>query len=164
MALSSMKQRFCRLANDEPGGARMRMEKGRFCGAARSHRAHVASKEDTMVGRTAIAMAAVAVVTFGSTFGAAAMRGGGGGHGGMGHGGGFGAAAMAHPGGFGGVAVHSMGLRGGRMAVGDRSHFRHRFVRNRFVFVGGGLPYGYYDDCYGRVWTPWGWSWRYLCY
>jgi hypothetical protein len=145
------------------------MEEGRFCGAARSHQAHVASKEDTMVGKTAVALAAVAVVTFGSTFGAAAMRGGGGGHGGMGHGGmghggGFGAAAMAHPGGFGGVAVHSMGLRGGRMAVGDRSHFRHRFVRNRFVFVGGGLPYGYYDDCYARVWTPWGWSWRYLCY
>jgi hypothetical protein len=173
MALSAMKQ-FCRLANDEPGGARMRMEEGRFGGAARSHPAHVASKEDTMVGRTAVALAAVAVVTFGSTFGASAMHGGGG-HGGMGHGGmgfggfgragGFGAAAMARPGGFGGVAaVHSMGLRGGRIAVGDRSHFRHRFVVNRFAFVGGGLPYGYYDDCYARVWTPWGWSWRYVCY
>jgi hypothetical protein len=152
------------------------MEEGRFGGAARSHRAHVASKEDTM-GKTAVALAAVAVVTFGSTFGASAMHGGGG-HGGMGHGGmgsggmgsggfghaGFGAAAMAHPGGFGGVAVHSMGLRGGRVAVGDRSHFRRQFVRNRFVFVGGGLPYGYYDDCYARVWTPWGWSWRYVCY
>jgi hypothetical protein len=169
-----MKQQFCRLANDQPGGARMRMEEGRFGGAARSHPAHVASKEDTMVGRTAVALAAVAVVTFGSTFGASAMHGGGG-HGGMGHGGmgfggfgragGFGAAAMARPGGFGGVAaVHSMGLRGGRIAVGDRSHFRHRFVVNRFAFVGGGLPYGYYDDCYARVWTPWGWTWRYVCY
>jgi hypothetical protein len=174
MAPSAMKQQFCRLANDQPGGARMRMEEGRFGGAARSHPAHVASKEDTMVGRTAVALAAVAVVTFGSTFGASAMHGGGG-HGGMGHGGmgfggfgragGFGAAAMARPGGFGGVAaVHSMGLRGGRIAVGDRSHFRHRFVVNRFAFVGGGLPYGYYDDCYARVWTPWGWSWRYVCY
>jgi hypothetical protein len=103
------------------------------------------------------------------------MHGGGGGHGGMGHGGmgsggfghvgGFGAAAMAHPGGFGGVAaVHPMGLRGGRIAVGDRFHFRHRFVGNRFAFVGGGLPYGYYDDCYARVWTPWGSRWSYVCY
>jgi hypothetical protein len=123
-----------------------------------------------MVRKLAIALAAGAVVTAGSTLSAAAMHGGGGGHGGMGHGGfghvgGFGAAAMAHPGGFGGVAaVHPMGLRGGRIAVGDRLHFRHRFVGNRFAFVGGGLPYGYYDDCDSRVWTPWGLRWSYVCY
>ena len=34
--------------------------------------------------------------------------------------------------------------------------------RNRFAFVGGGWPY--YDDCYTRVWTPWGWRWNYVCY
>jgi hypothetical protein len=27
-----------------------------------------------------------------------------------------------------------------------------------------GAPYGYYNSCYARVWTPWGWSWRYVCY
>ncbi len=129
-----------------------------------------------MVRKTALALVATAVVTFGSAFGAAAAHGGGGGHGGMGHGGmgfggighagGFGGgAALARPGGFGGVAaVHSMGLRGGRIVVGNRFHGRNRFVVNRFAFVGGGWPYGYYDDCYVRVWTPWGWRWNYVCY
>jgi hypothetical protein len=72
---------------------------------------------------------------------------------------------MSHPGAFGGRAVvHPMGLRGARFAVRDGVHFRHRFVRHRFAFVGAGYPYGYYDDCYARVWTAWGWSWRYVCY
>jgi hypothetical protein len=123
--------------------------------------------------KMAIALAAAAVVTAGSTLSAAAMHGGGGGRGGgmgfggIGHGGGFGAAALARPGGFQGLAaVHPMALRGGRFAYGDRFHFRHRFVRNRFAFIGAGLPYGYgyYDDCYARVWTPWGWSWSNVCY
>jgi len=120
-----------------------------------------------MVRKMAIALAAVAVVTAGSTLSAAARGGGHGGmgSGGFGHAGGFGGAAMGHPGGFGGfTAVHPMALRGGRFVSGDRFHFRHRFVGSRIAFVGGGLPYGYYDDCYARVWTPWGWSWSYVCY
>jgi hypothetical protein len=141
------------------------------------------SKEDIMVRKVAIALAAVAVVTAGSILSASAMHGGGGGRGGgMGHGGmgfggmghvgfgragGFGVAALGRPGGFQNLAaVHPMGLRGGRFAFGDRFHFRRRFVGNRFAFVGAGLPYGYgyYDDCYARVWTPWGWSWTNVCY
>ena len=137
-----------------------------------------------MVRKVAIALAAVAVVTAGSILSASAMHGGGGGRGGgMGHGGmgfggmghagfghaggGFGVAALGRPGGFRGIAaVHPMALRGGRFAFGDRFHFRRRFVGNRFAFVGTGLPYGYgyYDDCYARVWTPWGWSWTNVCY
>jgi hypothetical protein len=122
--------------------------------------------EDTLMRNMAIALAAAALVTVGSTSSASAMRGGGMGHGGMGHGGfagGVGHVAMARPGGFGGfAAVHPMGVRSGHVVVGNRFHFRHRFVRNRFAFVGVGLPY--YDDCYARVWTPWGWRWRYVCY
>jgi hypothetical protein len=114
-----------------------------------------------MIGKIAIALAAAAVVIGGSTLSAAAMHGGGMGHGGFG--GGLGHAGMARPGGFGGfTAVHPMAMHSGHVVVGDRFHFRHRFVRNRFAFVGVGWPY--YDDCYSRVWTPWGWRWRYVCY
>jgi hypothetical protein len=128
-----------------------------------SQLAHVDGMEDTMMRKMATTLAAAAVVIGGSTLSAGAMRGGGGG---MGHGGfgvGLGHAAMARPGGFGGfAAVHPMGMRGGHVVVGNRFHFGRRFVRNRFAFVGVGLPY--YDDCYARVWTPWGWRWRYVCY
>jgi hypothetical protein len=119
-----------------------------------------------MMRKMAIALAAAVVVIAGSTLSASAMHGGGMGHGGMGHvgfAGGIGHAAMARPGGFGGfAAVHPMGVRSGRVVVGNRVHFRHRFVGNRFAFVGAGWPY--YDDCYTRVWTPWGWRWNYVCY
>jgi len=137
-----------------------------------------------MMRKIAIALAAVAVVTAGSTLSAAAMHGGGhgggfgGGHFGGGHfgGGHFG----GHMGGFARpMAGHAMfrsnhfvrdrfGFRDrGRFAFRDRDDFRfrhHRFFRNRFAFFGVGFPYGYYDDCYARVWTPWGWRWRYVCY
>jgi hypothetical protein len=175
MALSPTKQEPCCLADD----ASERHLDEDVLRRSKSYQAHVASKEDT-VRKIAIALAAVAVVTVGSTLSASAMHGGGGmghggmghggmGHGGMGHGGmsGFGHAggfgAMARPGGFAGV-VHPMGMRRGHVVVGDRFHFRHRFVRNRFAFIGVGVPYGYYDDCYVRVWTPWGWRWNYVCY
>jgi len=117
--------------------------------------------EVTMMRKMAIALAAAVVVTAGSTLSASAMHGGGMGHGGFA--GGVGHVAMARPGGFGGfAAVHPMGVRSGHVVAGNRFHFRHRFVRNRFAFVGVGLPY--YDDCYTRVWTPWGWRWNYVCY
>jgi hypothetical protein len=97
-----------------------------------------------MMRKMVIALAAVAVVTAGSTIGASSR---GMGHGG--YGGGSSHAAVAHP----GHAVH-----------GDRLDFRHRFHRNRFAFIGVGLPHGYDDDCYTRVWTPHGWRWRSVCY
>ena len=68
--------------------------------------------------------------------------------------------AMGHPGSF--AVMHPMGMHAGRVVFNNR----HRFFRNRFVVVGGGIPYGYgyYDDCYARVWTAWGWRWQYICY
>jgi hypothetical protein len=44
--------------------------------------------------------------------------------------------------------------------------FRHGRRFNNFAFFAGfGWPYFYgYDSCYARVWTPWGWRWRYVCY
>jgi len=60
----------------------------------------------------------------------------------------------------------------GNRFVGNNRFFfhnrfvHHRFFRNRFAFfVGAGFPaYSYFDDCYSRVWTPWGWRWQYVCY
>ena len=40
--------------------------------------------------------------------------------------------------------------------------FRHRFFGPGFAFVGG--PYAYYDSCYARVWSAWGWRWVNACY
>jgi hypothetical protein len=127
-----------------------------------------------MMRRVVIALAAVVVVTVGS--GSIVSARGGGGHGGGGHGGGgmghggafggggFGLVAMGRPGGF--AAVHPMGLGGGRVAFNNGVRSRPRFFRNRFAVVGVGASYGYgyYDECYDRVWTPYGWSWRYACY
>jgi hypothetical protein len=109
------------------------------------------------------------------------MHGGGGGSHGGGFGGGhFGGGGFSggHVGGFGRTGMASPGAFGGRAAVfqGDRfagnrfafrNRFHDRFFRNRFAFFGAGFPYGYYnyyDDCYGRVWTRWGWRWQYTCY
>jgi len=139
---------------------------------------------DIMMRKIAIALAAVAVVTAGSTLSASAMHGGhgggfGGGHGGGfggghfgGHFGGFGHPGMAGPGAFGGRPAmfhgnHFIGNRFAfnRFAFRDRDRFfHHRFFRHRFAFLGAGFPYGSYDGCYSRVWTPWGWRWRYVCY
>jgi hypothetical protein len=131
-----------------------------------------------MVSKIAIAMAAVAVITVGSTLNASAMHGGGGGmghggYGGMGHGG-YGQSGFSH-------SSHSFGSRHDRddhfafrhdrddrfrfrrdHDRDDRFRFRHRFFRDDFAFVG--APYGDYDDCYTRVWTRWGWRVRSVCY
>jgi hypothetical protein len=46
--------------------------------------------------------------------------------------------------------------------------FKHRpFVRNRFLFVGGGYPYysSYYGSCYRTIFSPlYGWVTRNVCY
>jgi hypothetical protein len=94
----------------------------------------------------------------------ATARGGGGGHGGGGHGGG------GHGG--GGMGRGGFGFGGGRVAFatahpgvvfGHGFHGRP-FARSRFAFFGGGYyPYGY-SGCYTRVLTPWGWTWRNVCY
>jgi hypothetical protein len=65
-----------------------------------------------------------------------------------------------------GPAFHSNHFVGNRFAFNRfafrNRFFHHRFFGPRFAFVG--YPYGYYDGCYSRVWTPWGWRWRYVCY
>ena len=128
-----------------------------------------------MIRKMMIALATVAVVATGTTFGAMAAHGGGMGHGGfgggMGHGGfghsgfggggSFGHAAFGHPGGFGGFSGgRPFGFRGDRFVGRDG----HRFFRNRFAFIGAPFLYGDdYDDCYTRVWTRWGWRWTSVC-
>ena len=85
--------------------------------------------------------------------------GGGGGHGGGGHGGGmhFGAMSGAH---FASAPFAHAGVaqRFSRFGFRDRHHRFHRFA-----FVG--APYGYaaYDNCWRRVWTPYGLRWVDVC-
>jgi hypothetical protein len=74
---------------------------------------------------------------------------------------------IVQPGGVGRTAVvQPMGVNAGRFAFAHHHRFasRHRFPGNRFAFIGGAYPYGYDDDCYSRVWTPWGWRWQNVCY
>jgi hypothetical protein len=80
-------------------------------------------------------------------------------------GGSVGFSAMSGPRSMGSFS-RSGSWSGNRMAGRHHGHHGHRFFRNRFAFVGGYgyYPYDYYDDCYRRVWTPYGWRWRYACY
>jgi hypothetical protein len=51
----------------------------------------------------------------------------------------------------------------GRSFVGRHAFFRHH---RRFAFVGApfiAASYGYYDGCWQRNWTPWGWQWSNVC-
>ncbi len=118
-------------------------------------------------------------------------RGGGGGRGGFGGGGGhFGGGGM-HMGGLGGPhfgggsfggarfggARFAGGPIGAHAAFGPRfggwhgGHFvgRHGFFfhhHRRFAFFGAPFlyaGYGYYDGCWQRSWTPWGWQWVNAC-
>jgi hypothetical protein len=138
-----------------------------------------------MVRRIAIVLAAAAAVVAGSTLVASAR--GGMGHGGMGHfggmgGGGFGRMGGVGPTGFGRSGFGRPGFASpggvGRFAAGrpvvlhgNRFAFRHhRLFRHRVAFVG--VPYfyddpyayAYYDSCYRRVWTRWGWRYANVCY
>ena len=125
-----------------------------------------------MMRKMAIALAAVAALTFGAASDVSAHGGGGGGGGrgggfggGMGHGGmGFGHAEsfgrVGSFGHFGGPGFHD-----GRFALHDR--FRGRRFRNGFFFAGDPFwydyDYGYDDACYRSVWTRWGWQWAWIC-
>lgn len=114
-----------------------------------------------------------------------ARGGGGGGHGGGGFGGGghFGGGGM-HAGGFGGMRAGGMGgarfggpgfggPRFAHAAIGPRfagagwhGHhgvFRHNHFR-RFAFIGAPYYYSnYYDGCWRRSLTPYGWQWVNVC-
>lgn len=125
-----------------------------------------------MVRKILIALAALAAVTAVPTVGAFAR---GGGHGGMGmsmsHGSmGVSHMSFAHPASFAGVRTFSgarpIAFAGNHVAFNHLHHvpFRHH-VHNRFIFAAGfAYPYAYDDGCWARVWTPWGWRWRSVCY
>jgi hypothetical protein len=114
-----------------------------------------------------------------------ARGGGGGGHGGFGGGGHFGGGGM-HAGGFGGMHVGGMGgarfggpgfggARFAHAAIGPRFAGsgwhgrpfigRHAFFRHhhRFFFGAPFIYAGYYDGCWRRSWTPYGWQWVNVC-
>jgi hypothetical protein len=125
-----------------------------------------------MVRKIIIALAASAAVLSGSTL-AASARMGGGGHGGHMGGhmgshmsshvgarmGGFGRAGVAH-----GTFRQFSGVRAVNHArVDHRLVLRHNRHHRRFVFFAGAYPYYAYDNCYARVWTPYGWRWSYVC-
>jgi hypothetical protein len=113
-----------------------------------------------MIRKIAMVLVAVAAVTAGSASTAAARHGMGGGMGG-----GFSHSSMGGSFGHsfsGGGFSHFDHDRFGRF---DHDRFGHHRFGNRFgVFGVGGYPYGYGDGCYSRVWTPWGWRLRYVCY
>lgn len=109
----------------------------------------------------------------GGHFGGGGMHAGGFGGGMRGggmHVGGMGGARFAHVGGpaFGGArfAHAAIGPRfagagwHGRPFIGRHAFFRHH---HRFFF---GAPFvyaGYYDGCWRRSWTPYGWQWVNVC-
>jgi hypothetical protein len=122
-----------------------------------------------MVRKIVIALAATAAIIAGSALDASARMGG------MGHSGGMGRSGMGHvgmgPSGFArmspGFSRAAVGHPGSFARVGvahPRFAFRdHRFrFRNRFLFAAA-FPYGYYDGCYERIWTRWGWRLVNVC-
>jgi hypothetical protein len=135
-----------------------------------------------MVRKIVIALAAAGAIIAGSALDASARMGGMGGHGGMSMG--HGSMGMGHGSmGMGRASIGSVGFArmGGpgisraafvgrsapfaRVAVAHpRFAFRdHRFrFRNRFIFAAA-FPYGYYDGCYERIWTRWGWRLVNVC-
>ena len=126
-----------------------------------------------MVRKIVIALAATAAIIAGSALEASARGGHGGGHGGgggMGHGG-MGMGRGSHFS-MGGSSFARIGPGLGRSAIGrpssfarlgvhPRFAFRHHRFHNRFFVFAGGYPY--YDSCYERVWTRWGWRLVNVC-
>ena len=109
-----------------------------------------------MVRKIVIALAATTAIIAGSALDASARMGGMGHSGGMGRGGmghvGMGRAAVGHPSSFARAGV-----------AHPRIAFRHHRFHNRFFAFAGAYPYGYYDSCYERIWTRWGWRVTYVC-
>jgi len=133
-----------------------------------------------MVRKIVVALAAAGAIIAGSALDASARMGGVGGHSMGGHSmgghsmgsmsmgrasmGSVGFARMGGPGigraSFSRVAPFSsrVALAHPRLAIRD-----HRFrFRNRFFFAAA-FPYGYYDGCYERIWTRWGWRLINVC-
>jgi hypothetical protein len=57
-----------------------------------------------------------------------------------------------------------MGVGPGKVLVHSKVPIKHaRHHKRFFVFASAGYPYGYYDSCYERIWTRWGWRLTYVC-
>jgi hypothetical protein len=127
-----------------------------------------------MMRKIVIALAATTAIIAGSALDASARMGG------MGHSGGMGRGGMGHVGmgraGMGPSGFARMSPGFGRAAVGHPSSFaragvahpriafrHHRFHNRFFAFAGSYYPYSYYDSCYERIWTRWGWRLTYVC-
>jgi hypothetical protein len=127
-----------------------------------------------MVRKIVIALAAAGAIIAGSALDASARMGGMGGHGGMGMSMGHGSMGMGRS--MGSVGFARMGGPGisraafvgrsapfARVAVAHpRIIIRNRRFHNRFFFAAA-FPYGYYDGCYERIWTRWGWRLVNVC-
>ena len=113
-----------------------------------------------MVRKIVITLAAAGAVIAGSAFDASARMGSMG-HSSMGHSS-MGRASIGHVGMGPGIARAApfarVPMAHPRLAI--RNH-RFRF-HNRFIFAAA-FPYGYYDSCYERIWTRWGWRLTYVC-
>ena len=103
----------------------------------------------------------------GGGWGGGGMHVGGGGWGGMHSGGWSGGARFAS---IGGPHVVGRSFAGARFAHAGFSHrfafHNGRFFRHhrRFAFIGAPYVYAGYDDCWRRVWTPYGLQWTNVCY
>ena len=52
----------------------------------------------------------------------------------------------------------------GKVVVPSKVPIKHvRHHKRFFVFASAAYPYGYYDSCYERIWTRWGWRLTYVC-
>jgi len=127
-----------------------------------------------MMRKIVIALTAAGAVIAATAFDASARMGGHGGMGGMSHGGmGMSRGSIGMSRGIGPIGMSRMGPGINRVAIGrapfaraavahPRFAFRHHRFHNRFFFAAA-FPYGYYDSCYERIWTRWGWRLTYVC-
>jgi hypothetical protein len=118
-----------------------------------------------------IASAAAAAIIAGSAFDASAKMGS---MGGMSRGGMGPSAGRMGP--ISGRSIGSVGsfpraalapgkvVTPGKVVLHSKIPIKHARLHKRFVvFASAGYPYGYYDSCYERIWTRWGWRWTYVC-
>jgi hypothetical protein len=57
-----------------------------------------------------------------------------------------------------------VGVGPGKVVLHPKVPIKHaRHHKRFFVFASAAYPYGYYDSCYERIWTRWGWRLTYVC-
>ena len=116
-----------------------------------------------MMRKIAIGLAAAAIVMAGPTLGASAKGGGGAGDGAAHVSGGGGG---THIRGGGGPAFAERGRAMGPRAYGFAGREHERRYDHRRPYRYGyykSYPYAYGGSCWTRVWTPEGWTSKYIC-